>query len=81
MLIQIFTSRQSKVCLLILVLYVYHLFLISGEPIILQCKRELAFEFEMKDLHLMHYFLGLEVWQRPGEIFFSQGNHVVKLLE
>ena len=29
----------------------------------------------------MHYFLGLEVWQRPGEIFLSQGKYVVKLLE
>ena len=46
-----------------------------------QCKRELASEFEMKDLGLMHYFLGLEVWQRPGEIFLSQGKYIVKLLE
>ena len=35
----------------------------------------------MKDLGLMHYFLGLEVWQKPSEIFLSQGKYVVKLLE
>ena len=35
----------------------------------------------MKDLGLMHYFLGLEVWQRPSEIFLSQGKRIVKLLE
>ena len=35
----------------------------------------------MKDLGLMHYFLGVEVWQRPGEIFLSQGKYIVKLLE
>ena len=35
----------------------------------------------MKDLGLLHYILGLEVWQRPGEIFLSQGKYVVKLLE
>jgi len=35
----------------------------------------------MKDLGLMHYFLGLEVWQKAGEIFLSQGKYVVKLLE
>eukprot|EP00253_Pinus_taeda_P031254 PITA_31254 len=29
----------------------------------------------------MHYYLGLEVWQRPDEIFLSQGKYVVKLLE
>ena len=47
---------------LILVLYVDDLFLTGADPLILKCKRELAFEFEMKDLGLMHYFLGLEVW-------------------
>eukprot|EP00253_Pinus_taeda_P001733 PITA_01733 len=35
----------------------------------------------MKDLALMRYFLGLEVWQKPGEIFLSQGKYVVKILE
>jgi len=29
----------------------------------------------------MHYFLGLEVWQKPGEIFLSQGKYMVKILE
>eukprot|EP00253_Pinus_taeda_P028057 PITA_28057 len=43
-------------------------------------ERELASEFEM-DLELMQYFLGLEVWQKPGEIFLSQGKYIVKLLE
>ena len=47
---------------LILVLYVDDLFLTGANPLIHQCKRELAFEFEMKELGLMHYFLGLEVW-------------------
>ena len=46
---------------LILVLYVDELFLTGDEQLIDQCKRELAFEFEMKDLGMMHYFLGLEV--------------------
>lgn len=47
----------------------------------LECKRELDFEFEMKDLGLMHYFLGLEVWQRPSDIFLSQWKYVMKPLE
>ena len=65
---------------LILVFYVDDLFLTGADPLIHQCKRELASEFEMKELELMHYFLGLEVWQRPGEIFLSQGKYVVKLM-
>ena len=48
---------------------------------ILKCKRELASEFEMKDLGLLHYFLGLEVWQKPGEIILSQGKYTVEILQ
>jgi len=66
---------------LILVLYVDDVFLIGGEPLMLECKRELASEFEMKDLKLMHYFLGLEESLRPSEVFLSQGKYVVTLLE
>jgi hypothetical protein len=34
----------------------------------------------MKDLGLMHYFLGLEVWQRQGKIFLAQGKYIVDVL-
>eukprot|EP00253_Pinus_taeda_P004219 PITA_04219 len=66
---------------LILVLYVDDLFLTGADPLIHKCKRELASEYEMKDLGLMHYFLGLEVWQKLGDIFLSQQKYVVKILE
>lgn len=46
----------------ILLLYVDDPFLTSEEELIVDCKRKLAAEFEMKDLGHMHYFLGLEVW-------------------
>ena len=52
---------------LILVVYVDDLFLTGSESLIVECKRALASEFEMKDLGMMHYFLGLEVWQRTDE--------------
>jgi hypothetical protein len=47
--------------MLILVLNVDDLFLTGEKKLIVGCKRELASKFKMKDLDLMHYFLGLEV--------------------
>jgi hypothetical protein len=64
----------------ILVLYVDDLFLTGKEHLIAQTKRELSIEFEMKDLGLMHYFIGLEVWQKLGEIFLSQSKYAVDVL-
>jgi hypothetical protein len=46
----------------ILLLYVDDLFLIGEYKVIIDCKKKLTAEFEMKDLGLLHYFLGLEVW-------------------
>jgi hypothetical protein len=66
---------------IILIPYVYDLFLTGYEGIIAWCKRELTSELEMKDLGLMHYFLGLEVWQRQGKIFLAQGKYIVDVLK
>lgn len=66
---------------LILVLYVDDLFLTSSEKLIVKCKRGLTYEFEMKDLGVMHYFLGLEVWKRTDDIFPSQGKYTVEILK
>jgi hypothetical protein len=46
-----------------------------------KCKRELAYEFDMKDIGLMHYYLGLEVWKRSDVIFLSQGKYAVEILK
>jgi hypothetical protein len=35
----------------------------------------------MKDLGMIHYFLGLAVWQRTDEIFPSQGKYIVEILK
>ena len=48
---------------LILLLYVDDLFLTGEDELIADTKRRLAAKFGMKDLGMMHYFLGLEVWQ------------------
>ena len=45
-----------------LLLYVDDLFVTSMDGLIADMKRKLAAEFEMKDLGMMHYFLGMEVW-------------------
>jgi hypothetical protein len=34
----------------------------------------------MKDLGLMHYFLGLEVWQQDGRFFLGHGKYTVEIL-
>ena len=65
----------------ILLLYVDDLFLTVEEKLITDCKKKLATKFEMKDLGLMHYFLGLEVWQSPERIFLNQGKYAVEILK
>ena len=56
---------------LILILHVDDLFLTDLSRLIEDCKRDLVANFEMEDLGLMHYFLGLEVWQSDREIFLG----------
>lgn len=46
---------------IIILIYVDDLFITCVEHRILECKKMLAAEFEMKDLGVMHYYLGLEV--------------------
>ena len=48
--------------LLIIVLYVDDLILMGDELLIHSCKVDLAKELEMKDLGLLHYLLGLEIF-------------------
>jgi hypothetical protein len=48
--------------ILIIVLYLDDLILTGDEKLIHSCKEDLSKEFEMKDLGLLHYFLGLEIW-------------------
>ena len=45
-----------------LLLYVDDLFVTGMDGLIVDMNRNLAAEFEMKDLGMMHYFLGMEVW-------------------
>ena len=66
---------------MILLLCVDHLFLTGKEKIISECKKNLMTEFEVKYLGMKHYFLGLEVWQFPDEIFLNQGIYSIEILK
>ena len=44
-------------------------------------KRKLAIDFEMKELGMMHYFLGREVWQSADGISLGQGKYAVEILK
>ena len=45
-----------------LLLYIDDLFVIGIDGLIADTKRKIADEFKMKELGMMHYFLGMEVW-------------------
>jgi hypothetical protein len=65
---------------LILILYVDDMFIKGVEHLIDECKMSLASKFEMTDIGLMHYFLGMEVWQEEGHIFLAQGKYAADIL-
>jgi hypothetical protein len=65
---------------LILILYVDDLFIIGAELLIVDCNLGHASTFEMTDIGLMHYFLGMEVWQEEGHIFLGQEKYAANIL-
>ena len=44
-------------------------------------KRNLAAKFDMEDLGMMHYFLGMEVWQNADGISLLQGKYAIEILK
>ena len=66
--------------MIILILYVDDLLTTGDDHLIDQCKKDLIKEFEMKDLGLLHYFLGLEVWQNSDNIILNQGKYTLDIL-
>ena len=66
---------------MILLLYVDDLFVIGMDGLIADTKRKLAAELEMKDLGMMHYFLGMEVWHTTDGIFLGQRKYAVEILK
>ena len=66
---------------MILLLYVDDLFVTGMDGLIADMKKKLAAKFEMKDLGMMHYFLGMEVWQNVDEISLGQGKYAIEILK
>src|SRR5713226_9154733 len=64
-----------------LLLYVDDMFVTGMDGLIADTKRKLTAKFEMKDLGMMHYFIGMEVWQSADGIFLGQGKYVVEILK
>ena len=64
-----------------LLLYVDDLFITGMDGLIADTKRKLTAEFEMKDLGMMHYFLGMEVWQNTDGISLGQGKYAIEILK
>ena len=58
-----------------LLLYVDDVFVTGMDGLTADTKRKLATEFNMKDLGMMHYFLGMEVWKNVDGIFLEQGKY------
>ena len=66
---------------MMLLLYVDDLFAIGMDGLIVDMKRKLVAEFKMKELGMMHYFLGIEVWQNADGISPGQGKYAVEILK
>ena len=64
----------------IIVLYVNDLILTGDEKMVKYCREDISREFNRKDLCLMHYFLGMEVWQEDEELFVSQWKYSNEIL-
>lgn len=57
----------------ILILYVDDLLITGEDHLIVQCKRDLASKFDIRGMGILHYFVGLEVWQKPDGNLLKQG--------
>ena len=66
---------------MILRLFADGMFLTGEDELISDMKRKLYVEFEMKNLGMMHYFLGMEVWQTVDGISLQQGKYGVEILK
>ena len=73
--------QKEETDLLILVLYVDDLILTgSSSSMIQSVQQQLMEQFDMTDLGLLHYFLGLQVHQSSNGIFIYQEKYALDVL-
>jgi len=78
----LYIKNQGAHNFLILCLYVDDLMYTStSEEMINEVKEAMIREYEMTDLGLMKYFLGIQIKQEPGRIFISQEKYIDDLLK
>eukprot|EP01018_Ginkgo_biloba_P026019 Gb_31534 [translate_table: standard] len=77
----LYMKVQDSMSVTFIVLYVDDL-LITGNDVsmISDLKKYLQMNFEMTNLGLLHYFLGIEVSQTPGRVFISQAKYIWEVL-
>jgi len=78
----LFVKIRDKGKLHIVCLYVDDLIFTGNDVVIfMEFKKSMMIEFEMSDLGMMHYFLGIEVMQSANRIFISQKKYVQDILD
>ena len=77
----LYVKKKGDVDFLVVCLYIDDMiYMGSSELIIAYFKFSMMRKFEMSDLSLLHYFLGLEVNQNSSGIFISQRKYATDLL-
>lgn len=68
--------------MLIVCLYIDDFIFIGNDSVMFErFKKSMMVEFEISDLGMMHYFLGIEVVQSVTRIFISQKKYVREILD
>jgi len=78
----IYVKKKADGNILFACLYVDDLIFTSNNPTMFEdFKKSMVHEFEMTDIGLMAYFLGLEVTEKEKGIFISQSGYAKDILE
>ncbi|CAL5340443.1 unnamed protein product [Camellia sinensis] len=77
----LYMKKEGKNDFIIICLYVDDIiYTSSSSSLVAEFKSRMMHEFEMSDMGLLHYFLGLEVQQAEDGIFISQRKYAKDLL-